>query len=56
MVATFRTKFFYFFTGFAYVLSKFELRGPWPGTLNHQFGALGSSGSQLGAPGPLVVS
>ena len=53
-VATFRTKLFDFSQVLHINCKKFELRGPWSGTLGRQLGAPGSPGcwlGVLGAPG-----
>ena len=65
-MATFRSKLLDFSQVLHINCFKFELRGPWPGNLGRQSGALELPGCQLeapksldcplGAPGPLVVN
>ena len=54
-MATFRSKLLDFSQVLHINCLKFEVRGPWPVNLGHQSGALGLTGCQLEAPGPLVV-
>ena len=50
-MATFRPKLLDFSQVLYINCKKFELRGPWPGTLGHQLGVPGLPGRQLWAPG-----
>ena len=52
-MATFRSKLLNFSQVLHINCLKFELRGSWPGNRGRQSEALGLSGCQLEAPGPL---